>query len=80
MEIPDLSSAKNVEVLKAYDGDFNSVQRIRMVKVKQASFLAAVDGSDGDRKRKNKKGMDVDVDTSITADDDDNTTNEMTEN
>ncbi|KAG0241760.1 hypothetical protein BGW41_005414 [Actinomortierella wolfii] len=33
MEIPDFTSPKNVKILRAWDGDMNSIKRIRMIKL-----------------------------------------------
>ncbi|KAF9975115.1 hypothetical protein BGZ65_008402 [Modicella reniformis] len=49
IEIPDFSSPKNVKVLREWDGDLNSVNRIKMLRLNDskhlAKFAAAVAGA-----------------------------------
>ncbi|KAG0257073.1 hypothetical protein BG011_004182 [Mortierella polycephala] len=39
-EIPDFSSPKNVKVLREWDGDLNSINRIKMLRLNDPKYLA----------------------------------------
>ncbi|KAF9913548.1 translation machinery-associated protein 16 [Lobosporangium transversale] len=43
-EIPDFSSPKNVQTLREWDGDLNSLNRIKMIKLNDPKHLAKLAG------------------------------------
>ncbi|KAF9921714.1 translation machinery-associated protein 16 [Linnemannia zychae] len=44
-EIPDLSSPKNVTILRAWDGDLNSVSRIKLIRLKDPKIISKTNPS-----------------------------------
>ncbi|KAF9137982.1 hypothetical protein BGX30_009691, partial [Mortierella sp. GBA39] len=39
-ELPDFSSPKNVVILREWDGDLNSLNRIKMIRLNDPSYVA----------------------------------------
>lgn len=40
IELPDFSSPKNVVILREWDGDLNSLNRIKMIRLNDPSYVA----------------------------------------
>lgn len=45
IEIPDFTSPKNVKILRAWDGDLNSLNRIKLIRLHDPKYLAAIGAS-----------------------------------